>query len=89
MGISKSSHHGDKSSNVPCPVLRSFYFFSRWLHAIAKEEKWLPAIMDPGKLMFIHTELTLVLVSGLEADMLKRPLIRENLNVIQTSVPGG
>jgi len=57
--------------------------------ACKKEEKWLPAIMDPGKLMFIHTELTLVLVSGLEADMLKRPLIREDLNVIQTSVPGG
>ena len=46
---------------------RFIFFFSGWLHA-KKEEKWLPAIMDPGKLMFIYTELTLVLVSGLEAD---------------------
>jgi len=45
--------------------------------ACKKEEKWPPAIMDPGKLMHIHMELTLVLVSGVEADTPKKRKQRE------------
>jgi hypothetical protein len=54
-----------------------FIFFPLSMAACKKEEKWPPAIMDPGKLMHIHMELTLVLVSGVEADTPKKRKQRE------------
>ena len=50
--------------------------------ACKKEEKWPPAIMDPGKLMHIHMELTLVLVSGVEADTPNKWKRREYLDLV-------
>ena len=52
--------------------------------ACKKEEKWLPAIMDSGKLMHIRMELTPVLVSGVEADTPNKRKRREYIFPVGT-----
>ena len=59
MGINLSMLHA---------LYSAYFIFFLSMAACRKEEKWPPAIMDPGKLMHLGMQLTPVLVSGVEAD---------------------